>query len=220
VSVYTRPYFWCIPENFPNSLILNYRWRERKTNRFIFGFGQRLPWDSGNPNLSFTLQDPKDYDLVLHATRPPEKWLQYGCLPNNAGSPIVNDRVLALLSVHCSNDFQAFPVVIKNENPRLPDFENHDYHLLNITHCVEAIDREKSIIKYYPNGKIDDLKVLFLKENCLGEHHLARVKDYTPKIVVSSELLKLFKKEKVKGVRFMTDEEWFNALWTRMPSAD
>ena len=207
-------YLWREPKNFPDRLMLNYLWRERKTDYFIFGYGQPLPWDSGNPNLVSTLQDPKDYDLVLHATRPPEKWLQYGCLPNNALLPVVNTRVLSLLSQLCPHDFQAFPVVIQNENPKIPDFENHDYHLLNITQCVGAIDAERTEFSRLSDelggNPIGIRGHLCFREGCLGIHHLARDSTLHSHLLASPELVALFKKEKVKGVRFMKEEEYYH----------
>jgi len=195
--------------------MLNYRWRERSTDSLIFMQGRSLPFDTGLPHWRAPAQDPKDYDLVLHTEASPEKWLQYDCLPNNTvgNSPVVNSRTLALLSTLCPEDFQAFPVVIKNENSKIPDFENHDYHLINITHRVRAVDSERTVFSTLseelggsPIGVRGDL---YLHEKCLNDHHLVR-DDILDFILVSPELVALFKKEKIKGVRFMKEEEYYH----------
>lgn len=208
-ALYNKPCTWCDPKGFSDRLVLNYRWRERKTDNLIFMQGRPLPFDTGLSHWQAPAQDPAEYDLVLHAETMPAKWLKYDCLPNTliGNPPIVNRRVLHLLEDLCPVDFQAFPVVIKNENPKLPDFENHAYHLINITHCVDAIDRERSVITYQKNGNIDDLTRLRLIENGLAQHHLAPIDNYHSIILASPQLVALFKKEKVKGVRFLTDEE-------------
>lgn len=208
-ETYNKPYLWHCPGNYPNSAILDYKRRERKTRSFTFMYGHPLPFDTGNSNLYFTLQDPKKYDLIFHAEVPMEKLLKFDTLPNNCSGrpPIVNQRVLDLLTKHCPNDFQAFPVTICNENPKLPDFENHDYFLLNLTNLVDAIDFKESKLTWDDDGDIDDLKTLRLKSNSMKSHHLARLKLYKIKVLVSPELVELFKKEKIKGVQFLKDEE-------------
>lgn len=170
--------------------------------------GRPLPFDTGNPHMAATLQNPKDYDLIFHSEVPEEKMSQYDVLPNNAiGGLTVNNHVLKLLKSLCPEDCQAFPVIIQNENPKLPDFENHDYSLINITNTVDAIDRTQSKIKYDEDNEPAHIASLRLKEDCMGPHHIVRINDYHPIILVSPELVALFKKEKIKGVRFLKDFE-------------
>ena len=208
MAVYTKPYDWRIPQNFPNKAILNYKWRERKTNTLIFMQGHSLPYDTGNPHMRITLQDPQDYDLIFHSDTAEEKLEKYDVLPNNAmGGLTVNRKVLNFFEMLCPNDFQAFPIIIRNENPKLPDFENHDYFLINITNTIDAIDQEQSIIKYDEDNEPEHISSLRLKEDCMGPHHISRIQDYHPIVLVSPTLVSLFKKEKVTGVRFLKDYE-------------
>lgn len=204
---YNKPYLWTYPERFPQKVFLDYRGEKRKTRSLIFIFGLRLPCDTGNPNLSITLQDPKDYDLELETEAAEERLLTYDVLPNNSKAPIVNQRVLDLLTKYCPNDIQAFPVVIRNENPKLPDFDNHDYFLINITRLVDAIDKKNSKLTYYDTENVNSIKKLRLKENCLPGYSLARIKGYEPLEMVSPNLVSLFKKEKITGVKFEKDYE-------------
>lgn len=212
MSAHNTPYLWRMPKTFPNSAILDHRAVEiktiKKTDSLTFMHGRKLPFDNGdNPNFAYTKQDPKDYDLDFYSDQEPGKWLKYDCLPNNLGGhpPIVNQRVLHLLQKFCSDDFQFFQVTILSGNPKLPNFANHEYYLLNITHTIDAIDKETSVI--LNRFEVRHIKKLVLKEDSLKDHHLARIETYHPEIIVSSELVKLFKKEKVKGVRFLKDYE-------------
>lgn len=202
---YNKPYLWTYPGNFPQKAFLDYKWRQRKTNSYIFMQGLHLPCDIGNPNFTATQQNPKDYDLQLEAQVTEEKLVTYDVLPNNTPAPVVNKRVLNLLMKYCPDDIQAFPVVIRNENPKLPDFENHDYFLINITRLISDFDKENSRITYHDG--IEDVKKLRLKENCIPEYALARLEIFKPHEIVSPKLVSLFKKEKITGVKFEKDYE-------------
>jgi len=207
MTKYNKPYIWRTPQNFPQKAFLDYKWEKRKTDHYIFMDGLRLPCNTGNPNLAATLQDPKDYDLQLETEATEERLIAYDVLPNNTPAPIVNQRVLNILTKYCSDDIQAFPVVIRNENPKLPDFENHDYFLINITRLVDAIDKRSSKLTYYDTENINSIKKLRLQENCLLGYSLARIKGYEPLEIVSPNLVSLLKKEKITGAKFEKDYE-------------
>ena len=104
-----KPFHWLENERCMKD-IARYKWKERRTPRSLFDFGERLPFDTGNPNLSYTLQDPKDYDLIYHSEQPPEVFLKrYDVLPNNGTAPLVNTKVKTLLEELCPEDVQFFP---------------------------------------------------------------------------------------------------------------
>lgn len=206
----TKPYSWWGPEGYPQKLFVLYDWKVRKTDKIIFWQGRSLPFDSGNPNMECTKQDPKDYDLILSTEGEEERLLKYDLLPNTMGTPIVSKRALDLLLDLCPKDIQAFPAVIEGRNAKHP-FVNHDYVVLNITHTVDAIDREKSILRFYEdNIEIKRIKSLVFKENCMNSHHISRLKGYEQDILVSPTLVDLFKKHKIKGALFLTDEQSYD----------
>jgi hypothetical protein len=194
-----KPYVWWSAGNYPQKGYLKYNWEKRKTDRFIFMRSQIVP--------------VQKYDLILECGLAQEQFTKFDLLPNNIGSPILNQRALNILSAICPHDFQAFPVTIVN-SLKINAYENHDYFLINITHEVDSVDRETSYLDLGSDGvDIEDIKKLFFKPNCMGDFHLAREKYFHGLKLISSILVKAFKKEKIKGGSFLTDLESYHQLF-------
>ena len=188
--------------------MVDYKTEERKTDPIIFMQGHALPFDTGNPNLACTKDDPKGYDLVFHAEVEEAVFTKYDCLPNNKYAPLVNARVLEILQELCPHDIQAFPATIVSEVPEKFAFENHDYWVVNITKTVDGIDKELSDFDKFESGRIKDIHKLILRDvQCMGSSHIVRQHDYHVEILVSPTLVKAFKKAKIKGVKFLKDTE-------------
>ncbi len=204
-------YIWRIPADFPINHILEYRWKERRTDSSIFMDGKRLPVEATRSIQTENNMEHPDYDLVFNSNLTEEKLLKYDCIPNSLGGrpPIVNSKVLEFLKLECPDDFQDFTIEINGFDKSGKCYSNKGYHLLNIVNCVDSIDKENSICQCYPNGEVDILKKLVLKKNALGKHHMARLDMYTPLLLVSDNIVSIFKAEKIKGVSFLTDSEAF-----------
>jgi hypothetical protein len=170
--------------------LLEYNWRVRKTNRFIFMDGKPVPVE--------------DYDLILDSEVTEDKLTKYDILPNLSGSPIVNQKVIDVLKEICPNDFQAFPAIFRNKDNSISSFENKDYFLINITKLVEVIDMEKSDVDLYESGNISSIRRLTFKEGGMGGVHLAREARTHSMELASGTLVQAFKKAKIKGVSFKT----------------
>ena len=209
---YNRPYYW-IKSYRANKDILLWRSAERKTNQYIFMKGHTLPYDSGNPRLTSTLQDPKDYDLIFHSASPPEMFLKrYDVLPNNASAPLVNAKVKAILEDLCPDDVQFFPATILPETDKMEPFENHDYWVVNICKIYDDINWEKSELKYdydRPKGH----QISGYKRICFNDlkgqtiPYLSRLIHFLPHIIIHPDLVRRFKKEKIKGAKFIKNLE-------------
>ena len=193
MTKYEKPYL-VEDSGVPNSHGLNYKNRERKTDRFIFFEGHWV--------------QPKDFDLIFHSATTLEKQTQYDCIPNNAAVLLVNERALKILEDICPDDFQAFEATIISEEQIHPPFEVKDYKLINITKLVDALDVEKSECKYFTDGAVSGTNKLALKENCMGPVHLARDKTLHSHILCSEGLKKAFTKAKIRGVKFLRDDQW------------
>lgn len=191
---YNKPYF-IKDSGVPNIHILKYKWRERKTDRVIFNRGQWV--------------EPQDFDLIFHSATTLEKQTQYDCIPNNAAVLLVNERALKILEDICPDDFQAFPAKIVSEEDIAPAFEVNNYHLINIVKTVKTIDKPRSKLKFLDTGELYGAEKLVLFENCLGNIHLARDEELETQIIASEALKKAFTKAKIRGVKFLRDEQLY-----------
>ena len=212
---YTKPLFWDYPDRFPNKYMLAYNWRERKTDSYIFGKAITLPC----PDLPgfHTSQDPTTYDLIFDAEVSEEKLRQYDHLPNTTLTPIINERFYKLLLDFCPDDFQVFPVKIRCINPKIPYFEINDYMLVNITHQAGTLDHVKSKARWDEDMKKYRFERTILVEGDTMEgHHLARLREFHPQILMSQDLVRYLRHHKLKGIQYEMDEEW-NGLWTDIP---
>jgi len=118
---------------------------------------------------------------------------------------VVHQRVLDKLNVLCPNDIQALPVIIKHYDLTAEKFENREFWLINILDIVDIIDREKSE-SYWKGDYLMFKKKMYLKDiSYMGDHLIARIEEFTPKIIFHPSLAKHFIKS--KGIQFLTDEE-------------
>ena len=193
----------------PNKHILDYRWQERMTDFSTFQWGIHLPGDTGNPNLAYTLSDPKNYDLILESSMT-EAILQrkYALVATNIGSPVMNQRLAAKLQALCPGEVQFFPVVIRSTPKVEPAFENHDYVLLNICHEVEALDMERTEFIYNDKEKPKTPdNILYAHRTCYKDFEdmatfgIARVKYMSTHVIISPSVAAALKKEKFNGLR-------------------
>jgi len=191
-----KPYIWWNAENYPQKGHLKYNWREQETDDLIFMRARPV--------------SKQEYNLVFQCSLEEDKFLKFDILPNLSVAPIANKRVIDILFAICPNDFQAFPVTIVN-SPKLSAYENHDYFLINITQEVDSVDRELSYLDLGKDGiDIEYIKKLVFKPVCMDDKHLACEMYFHPLELISPTLVKAFKKEKIKGGRFLTDVESYN----------
>lgn len=193
----------------PYKHYLNFSSQERKTSIYIFGHGKHLPYDMGLPHMPQTLQDPKEYDLVFSSLVGPEILKKYDVVPVNKPVLIVNQRVIDILTEMCPHDFQIFPATIIPETKKQAPFENHEYFVLNLTKTVDVIDEENSVFERWPDNDLKNIKSVTYLENKMNGLQLARQYNYHLDIIASPDLVKRFKKEKIKGVKFLKDCEYF-----------
>lgn len=117
---------------------------------------------------------------------------------------VVHDRVLRVFQDMCPDDFQRFDMVIKNSDPDSIPFENHEFHLINVTNRIQAFDMEKSEFHKSPNGILFPTKRVFKDGDCWEGHLLAR-EALESSILFHPKLAKKFRRS--KGIQFLTDTE-------------
>lgn len=188
--------------------ILIWPWEFRKTDSYKFMHGTELPTPEADPFGSE--QDPNTYDLIYLSGRPEEKLLERDCLANNGQAPLVNQKVLDILSNICPNEFQAFPVVIKNETEKIPTFENKDYFLINVLRIEDLIDPEMSNPSYDDEGRFVFYHTIRLKSDFIVSSKLWRIKDAPSEVMVHPDVSRAFTKAKIRGVKFLRPEEYFD----------
>ena len=186
-------YLWVKPKSCPQKLIAEYN-RKLSIDRFLFTDGICLTLSQIDKPIIFQ-HKMKEADIS-----------KYDCIPNNSSSPLVNQRIVDLLLKLAPDDVQFFDAEV-----RCMDGILTGYKLLNVTSTFVGIDREKSICQMMKNSPTSILGFRYLtyKPGCMGNHKVARDKEYLGNLLVSEEVKQLFEKEKIKGIWFARPEEWF-----------
>jgi hypothetical protein len=84
------------------------------------------------------------------------------------------------------NDLQRIPVVI--------DGEQGGWEIINVLPCVDCIDRQASLMQYYPAdhpakaGKPRGVIRLVLDPSRIGSHHIFHPKDWRVATIVSEDV--------------------------------
>jgi|GEM_PF-1447118 len=194
-------YLWEIPETYPDNQIGRYE-RERSPDRFLFEKGVFLNKEqvSTKPILKYGLSK--------------DQLINYDCLINSATLPVVNNRVVDILTEIAGDDIQLFDVTIECK-----DGELTGYKLVNITHTIKAIDLEQSIysIRQLPRGNtmIANIKRLVFRANCMDQHQLIRDEE-TGHQLASQAIYEAFKREKITGVWLATPDEFYDLVHGRV----
>ncbi|KJV72873.1 Uncharacterised protein [Orientia tsutsugamushi] len=150
--------------------------------------------------------EEKEYNFIYGTNALQESLIKYDFLSQVDGRAmfLVHKRVLDKLQEMCPDDFQAFPATIKNIKKKNPDFENHDYYVLHIVPLVDAIDKDKTMVKVIHEERWE-IKNLIFKENCMGKYLLARVKYKVGIYIFAPELAREFANS--RGIEFYSDIE-------------
>ena len=204
-----KPLIW-EHEDCKNRYIMDYQWRKRKTDNYIFMQGKHLPCpDVGRIKCSL---DPKEYDLIFASESPPEEFKKFDCLSNNSTALLVNQKILDIFKKLCPDDIQEFPTTIIPATGSSYKFENHDYWLINITKLVDVIDQEKSLLSFYEemSNRISSFKnLVFLDKEEFEKPFIARIYNRPSLEIVAPSLVKAFKEANIKGVLFTEDKDYF-----------
>ncbi len=135
----------------------------------------------------------------------PEEFTKYDFLHPVCGPAfVVHNRVLKIFQEMCPDDFQRFDMVIKNLNPKGTPFENKDFHMINVTHRIKALDLKKSIYEIDEDHMFWLDKRVYKDEDCWEGHLLAR-EDLEGNILFHPKLAKKFRRS--KGIQFLSDAE-------------
>lgn len=198
-------YLWEFPESVLNKEIGEYD-RGCSPDRFLLKTGRRLDSKEFSPIPIVDFEVPK------------KRLLKFDCLANNAMIPLVNERVRGILEKIAPHEVQFFPAIA-----RCADGELEGYSFLNVTVEIVGIDHEKSIYSHLqtidPVTKkkivldvITSFTYLTYQSGCMGEHPLARDKEYHGNLLISEKLKILFDKEKITGLWAVRPEDYYRPL--------
>ncbi len=189
-----KAYLWKPLINYPNKWIGMYN-DDIPPDRFIFFRGKLITEKLPTPIINFECSK--------------ERIEKFGTIRTTTGSPIVRKDVLAICIDLFETQIQTFDVELHTQNGVL-----YDYKLINILNLVEGVNLEESICEYFTDKKaIRGYEYLVLKENCLGNLNIARLKETPSHILVSEKVKERFHKHKIKGARFIEPEEYYGEIY-------
>jgi hypothetical protein len=169
----------------------------------------------------YNFEEPKETDLydlyrgmpvttkiplyVFGIKAQPKEFKKYDFLDLPDGPAfVIHDRVLKIFQEMCPDDFQRFDMIIKNLDSKDPPFENKEFHIINVTNRIKALDMEKSEFHKSPNGILFPTKRIFKDEDCWEGNLLAR-EELESCILFHPKLAKKFRRS--KGIQFLSDSE-------------
>lgn len=134
-----------------------------------------------------------------------ENFFQWDILSNTLGVPLVNQKVLDILERECRGKFQAIPAILK-----LPSGEEvKDFFAINVTNKVNLLSLENSILsarekeRNEPIGPWTFFDQAAYKANIVDAQDISKDSTILGRtIFISDRLVKIFKKEKIKGPQF------------------
>lgn len=112
---------------------------------------------------------------------------------------IFSDDLLGFWWPMIKNDVQVFdaPVYFRNG----VKFEG--YKIINPIRVIDCLDIERSGVEWEEDGSIHWCKKIYIREDKVGEHHIFKLKDYFPPVIVSDQLAKSLKGQGFKGIAFI-----------------
>ena len=125
---------------------------------------------------------------------------QRDLLPNPVSWLIFSERLTEFAYPLIKEDVQIFdpPIFRESDGAKV-----NGYKLINPIHSVDCLDLDKSKITRADDGHIKFCTNVHIKENCVGDHHIFRIKGYFPPIIISDKLAKSIRKEGFTGFAFL-----------------
>lgn len=183
------------------------QWKKYKNDKFILKFSN-LKNQKTSDLIDFVMSNIIENDkspYIFDINVQPNEFEDYDFLPTYDGPAfVIHDRVLKIFQEMCPDDFQRFDMVIKNLDPKDPPFENKEFHIINVTHRIKALDLEKSIYEIDKDHMFWLDKRVFKDEDCWDGHLLAR-EELESSILFHPKLAKKFRRS--KGIQFLSDSE-------------
>ncbi len=125
---------------------------------------------------------------------------QLDLLPNPVSWLIFSERLTEYAYPYIKNDMQVFdpPIFRESDGAKV-----NGYKLINPIHSIDCLDLSKSKIMRADDGHIKFCSDMHIKEDCVGDHHIFRIKGYFPPVILSDELAKEIRNKGFTGFAFL-----------------
>ncbi len=161
------------------------------------------------PSLKNTRQD--QIVLVIRKLRNMAVLDRHHCLPGSNAAPLVDKTIKPILEKFAPGAIEFVPVTVLAKGLEIKRFS-----FARPLTVLDCLDMEQSEINYTLKignvVTVHDYGELVLKPNCLGEHHLARLR--TPKFtMVSEELKQALEATGDPGIDFEKPKDFWKRIW-------
>ncbi|MBA4695878.1 MAG: hypothetical protein H2069_00635 [Legionella sp.] len=186
-------YIWFLSDRYPQKMIGIYD-DKASPNRYLFAQGLLIKENPGK----VVIRLPKiTKDQVS----------KFNNIENSAGLPLVDKKIREILDDLAEFDVQYFDAIVECKDGII-----EDYSIVNATNAVMAVDHTRAQYSYFSDSTdIRRFQHLAFQPHCLGNHLLARNKEFRSHLLVSRLLVEAFKKNKITGIHCITTDE-YNAI--------
>jgi hypothetical protein len=115
-------------------------------------------------------------------------------------TPLVSDRFRNLFK-DLGGDIQYINTIIIDKKQN----RNESFYFMNVLNKFPILDKNKSIIEYDEDGKIDEIKKMYIKANGLEEHTMVRMEEHDSYIIVTDKFKNKCEQEKLRGIKFIEE---------------
>lgn len=141
-------------------------------------------------------------------------------------SNLFNKTLIDKMNEFCPNDFIALPVTLINLSDKVEPYENKDFYIVNALNTIDAVDREKSFIRYsFEGDKGRVINAVYKEDPWQG--HLIAFDDsisemiYHPKLAKAlypSKQFEFYTPDEDNAVRFILPDGYDKETWSHWKS--
>ncbi len=119
---------------------------------------------------------------------------------------LINEKLKSIFESLDIGNIQYFRSKLIESNTGEVD---ESYCVANVVGLVSCVDQDKSDLDYYDDGDIEFIDRLVLNLNTEREYgHIFRIAEYSPLLVVSSQLKLAIESAKITGIKIYKPEEF------------
>ena len=110
------------------------------------------------------------------------------------GIPVFSERAWEILQPLLLGCVEALPLILPT---------HRKYYAIHVLDVVNALDTEKSVLDYFPNGSVMDIEKIVFKKNAIQNKHMFKLPEkYSSDVYLSDYFKKTVDGNKLKGIEF------------------